>query len=311
MWIKLLKAISFLIHFIQRFKRHNKIIDNKLSEPTKVIAEHMNNTHDVIIELIQKETFKQELQDLFSSNQVNQNSKLVTLNPILDNNIIKVGGHLKNIIGIPNNLKHQIILPKHHPVTDLLILHYHKSSHHCGRDQTQALLRERYWIVKAKSIIRKVLSTCLLCKHGRSMPKPPLTGNLPKERIAVFKPPFTIIGVDCFGPVTIKQYKRTRTSNNKQIKRYGVLFTCLTTRAVHLELLIDMTTGSFLTTLRRFIARRGEPDIIWCDNGSNFVGVEKELKQALQNVKHDFIAKELALRNIEWKFIPPISPWMG
>ena len=235
----------------------------------------------------------------------------MTLNPILDNNIIKVGGRLKNIIGIPNNLKHQIILPRHHPVTDLLILHYHKSNHHCGRDQTLALLRERYWIVKAKSIIRKVLSTCLLCKHARSMPKPQLMGNLPKERIAVFKPPFTITGVDCFGPVTIKQYKRTRTSNNKQIKRYGVLFACLTTRAVHLELPIDMTTDSFLMTLRRFIARRGEPDIIWCDNGSNFVGVGKELKQALQNVKRDFIAKELVLRNIEWKFIPPISPRMG
>ena len=135
--------------------------------------------------------------------------------------------------------------------------------------------------------------------------------NLPKERTAAFKPTFTITGVDCFGPVTIKQYKRTRTSSNKQVKRYGVIFTCLTTRAVHLELSKDMTTDSFLMTLRQFIARRGEPDIIWCDNGSNFVGVGKELMQALQNVKHDFIAKELALRNIEWKFIPPISPWMG
>ena len=131
----------------------------------------------------------------------------MTLNPTLENNIIKVGGHLKNIIGIPNNLKQQIILPRHHPVTDLLILHYHKSNNHCGRDQTLALLRERYWVVKAKSIIRKVLSTCLLCKDDRSMPKPQLMGNLPKERIGVFKPPFTITGVDCFGPVTIKQYK--------------------------------------------------------------------------------------------------------
>ena len=72
-----------------------------------------------------------------------------------------------------------------------------------------------------------------------------------------------------------------------------------------------MTTDSFLMTLRRFIARRGEPDIIWCDNGTNFVGVEKELKLALQNIDHSIIEKQLALRNIEWKFIPPISPWMG
>ena len=83
------------------------------------------------------------------------------------------------------------------------------------------------------------------------------------------------------------------------------------TKAVHLELSIDKPTDSFLMTLRRFIARRGEPDITWCDNGSNFVGVEMELQQALQNVNHDFTGKQLASRNIEWKFIPPISPWMG
>ena len=81
------------------------------------------------------------------------------------------------------------------------------------------------------------------------MPKPQVMGNLPKERIAVFKPPFTITGVDCSGPVTIKQYKRRRTSNNKQIKRYKVLFTSLATRTVHLELSIDMTTGSYLMIL--------------------------------------------------------------
>ena len=74
-----------------------------------------------------------------------------------------------------------MILPRHHPVTDLLILHYHKSNHHCGRDQTLALLRERYWIVKAKSIIRKVLSTCLLCKHARSMTKPQLMGTYQRK----------------------------------------------------------------------------------------------------------------------------------
>ena len=139
----MLKAISFLKQFIQRFKLHNKITDNKFLEPTKEVAKHMNNIHNLINDLIQKETCKQELQDLFSSSQDNQNSKLVTLNPILENNIIKVRGCFKNIIGITNNLKHQTILPRHHPVTDLLILHYHESSHHCGRGQTLVFLRKR------------------------------------------------------------------------------------------------------------------------------------------------------------------------
>ena len=105
--------------------------------------------------------------------------------------------------------------------------------------------------------------------------------RLPKERIAIFKPPFTITEADCFGPVTIKQYKQPRKSKNNQIRRNWFLFTHLTTKPVRLDLSRNITTNSFLTTLRQFIAQRGEPDIIWYDNGSNLVDVEKELKQAL------------------------------
>ena len=94
------------------------------------------------------------------------------------------------------------------------------------------------------------------------MQTPPFNGKILKERVAVFKPPYTITGVYCFEPVTINQYKQTRTSNSKQTKRFGVLFTCLTTNAVHLELSIDMTTDSFLMPLQRFIAQRRETDIM-------------------------------------------------
>lgn len=114
---------------------------------------------------------------------------------------------------ILNNLKHQIILPRHHPITYLLILHNYKSNHHHGRGQALALLREMYWIVEAKYLFGKVLSACLIRKHYHSMPKPQLMENLPKERIAAFKPAFTITRVGCFGPVTIKQNELTRASN--------------------------------------------------------------------------------------------------
>ena len=86
---------------------------------------------------------------------------------------------------ILNNLKHQIILPRHHPITYLLILHNYKSNHHHGRGQALALLREMYWIVEAKYLFGKFLSACLIRKHYHSMPKPQLMENLPKERIAV------------------------------------------------------------------------------------------------------------------------------
>ena len=99
--------------------------------------------------------------------------------------------------------------------------------------------------------------------------------DLPAERLATDDPPFTNVGVDCFGPFITR-------SGRRQVKRYGCIFTCLTSRAIHIEVLDSMDTSSFVNTLQRFISRRGFPKLIWSDNGSNFVGAERELRESLQ-----------------------------
>ena len=99
--------------------------------------------------------------------------------------------------------------------------------------------------------------------------------------------------------------------NSASVKRYGVLFTCLTTRAVHLELVHDKSTDTFLLALRRFISRRGFVKVLRSDNVSNFIGAEKELKEEVKQLKHSKIIDVMSRHNIEWKFNPPISPWMG
>ena len=110
--------------------------------------------------------------------------------------------------------------------------------------------------------------------------------NVPSDPLAVNEKPFSNSGVDYVGPILIKPSRRTRL-NPGSAKRYRVLFTCLTTRAVHLELTHDMSTDAFLLALRRFISRRGFVKVLRSDNGSNFIGAEKELKQALKQLSHD------------------------
>jgi len=141
-------------------------------------------------------------------------------------------------------------------------------------------------------------------------PSPQIMSSLPQERLAVHQPPFSFTGIDYFGPLLIKSHRKTR-STTPNAKRYGAIFTCLTTRAVHLELASDMSTDSFLLLLRRFIARRGKPNSIWSDNGTNFVGAEAELKKTLKAFNETKINDYLLEHDIRWKFNPPASPWMG
>ena len=130
------------------------------------------------------------------------------------------------------------------------------------------------------SNVRKVLNKCFTCRKFNSQPKPQIMGPLPTERLQINKPPFSATGVDYFGPIIIKRGKYTR-RNSVQIKRYGAVFTCLTTRAVHLEVAGDLSTECFILALRRFIARRGHPNVLYSDNGLNFVGANNELHKLI------------------------------
>ena len=131
-----------------------------------------------------------------------------------------------------------------------------------------------------------------------------LSANLPSERTVTTDPPFTFVGVDYFGPMSVK-FRRGFT------KRYGCIFTCLVTRAVHIEIAHSMDSDSFLMTLHRFMARRGKPNKLFSDNGTNFVAANKELADEIKSVNSKKLQDELLLEAIEWHFNPPHAPHMG
>ena len=127
---------------------------------------------------------------------------------------------------------------------------------------------------------------------------------MPQDRVTAGNPPFTCVGVDYFGPFLVKRARSV-------VKRYGVMFTCLTTRAIHLEKADSLDTDSCINAIRRFVARRGQVREIRSDNGTNFVGAEKELKLEIKKWNQAKFHNELLQKNIEWKFNPPAGSHFG
>ena len=305
---KLIRHIAALMKFKRLWiaKREKSTLDENFM---KLTLNDLNEAENEIYKEAQQESFYSEFSDLSNQKTVSKRSKILSLNPILHDHLLRVGGRVRNC-NIPFDNKHQIILSSKHPLSKLIILEKHVTNYHTGRDQTLSILRKTVWITNAKSLIRSTLRNCMYCKRINSSPKAPIMGNLPTQRLAIGLPPFTNTGIDYFGPVIIKLNKRTR-ATAATAKRYGAIFTCLTTRAVHIELAGDLTTDNFILALRRFISRRGYPSEINSDNGKNFEGGERELREAIEKLDQTKIEKELIAKRIKWNFAPPLTPWMN
>ncbi len=239
----------------------------------------------------------------FGSSQAKPNS-LLKIKPFEDeNNQLRVGGRLTNA-PIPFEAKHPVILPNNHHVTQLIISHYHLRLGHADPERVLAEIRQRFWILKGRAVINQTLKSCLQCRKLRAKPQTQQMADLPDSRVTPGEPPFTRVGIDYFGPFLVKKAR-------SELKRYGCLFTCLTTRAIHLEVAHTLDTDSFINALQRFIARRGPPTEIRSDNGTNFVGGLRELRKAIGEWNQQKISDYLLQNNVKWIFNPPAASHMG
>ncbi|XP_068149714.1 uncharacterized protein [Drosophila tropicalis] len=198
--------------------------------------------------------------------------------------------------------KRSIILPQKRRVTFLIVEYYHRNNYHLHNEIVVNEVRQRYWITGLRALVRKVANACVAFRIRVARPVPPKMGDLPKERLSPHTQPFTFTGVDCFGPFEVAVGRRHE-------KRWGVLFACLTTRAVHLEIATSLSTDSFLCVLKAFIARRGVPRTILSDNGTNFRGASRVLKEHIERISTSAVEQQYP--TLEFKFNPPSSPHMG
>lgn len=198
---------------------------------------------------------------------------------------------------------HPIILPEKSYLTELIIKKHHETSEHVGHHNVLSQITASYWIVRGMSVVKRVLGRCFDCKRRCSAPMKQQMAPLPAERVTPDEPPFTNVGVDYFRPLYVK-IKRS------QCIRYGCLFTCLATRAVHIK--HSLETSSFLSAFHRFISRRGKPAKVFSDNGTNFTAGDWELNDAaIKNWNQVNIHSNLRQSEIEWHFNPSSASHMG
>ncbi|XP_033305879.1 uncharacterized protein LOC117208697 [Bombus bifarius] len=295
-WPRLIRIVARCLRW--RHKQHRS---------AHLTTDELTAAHNRLIKIVQSSHFAPEIRILQKNRSEDVGGKLQPLNPFLDEDgLLRVGGRLTNS-AIPFSQKHPIILPKS-PVTELIIEQEHRNNHHTGTQATLYAVRLRYWPIDGRSQVWRTLRRCVRCCRANPPPVEYLMGDLPEARITESRP-FTNVGIDYCGPFYIKE---RRDRNRRKIKTYAAIFVCLATKAVHIELVSDLTTDAFLAALRRFISRRGYCATILTDNGTNFVGANRELQELrtlLQSDDHqDRVQNFLADRQIQWRFNPPNSP---
>lgn len=303
-----LSTLNRVIAYVYRFvsncrKSHKERVEGALTVPELELA------FEFLIKLSQMESFPRELGNLQKNKHVLADSKIFNLNPFLDErSIIRVGGRLANS-SFDFDKKHPIVLSGKHLFTKLLLESEHVRLLHCGPQQLLAVIRDRFWPVNGKALAKKIVRQCLSCFRHNAKTTKPIMGDLPAERLEP-RQPFAVVGVDYAGPLLLKD-KRGRGARIS--KAYISLFVCFVTKAIHLELVSDLTMEAFVMALRRFAARRGKPSIVFSDNGTNFVAASSELKalgEFLAENKNGLIGS-FANETIDWRFIPPHSPHFG
>ncbi|CAG7785433.1 unnamed protein product, partial [Allacma fusca] len=254
---------------------------------------------------VQYDCFREELLYLKANKLVESSSRIGKLDVFLDKDgLIRMRGRTSEAVKEVSETVNPVVLDHKHPYTKLMITHYHIQAGHQGRETVVNNLRQKFLILGARSAVRKIFADCCWCKMRKVKPQIPKMADLPPSRVTSSGRAFMQTGMDFFGPLYIKVGRRRE-------KRYGVLFTCLAIRAVHLEVASSLTTDSAINAVRRFIDRRGNPSHLFTDNGRNMIGAERELRDSIQEMKQDEIGDFAIGRGFVWYFIPPGSPHMG
>lgn len=307
-WIRLLRVWAYCQRFIQRCGR--KQVDRKA--PTNALSAYdLKLAANAILRHSQATTFKEEMYQLQRKQPLKTRSPLLRFTPYLDEfGIIRVGGRIKNA-DLPTSVKHPILLSKVSNVSQLICRYIHVKYLHPGVDATFALVRQHYWIIGCRNIVRKIVFSCKTCFMQRRSTSEQLMADLPAIRLQPARC-FQHCGLDYAGPVQIKLF---RTRNAKIGKAWFCLFICMSTKAIHIELVSDLTTDAFLAAFRRFVARRGPPTDLYSDNGTTFRGAQRVLnelqKLATSEAHIQEVSTALAAEGVQWHFIPPSAPHFG
>ena len=293
-WNKLLNVVQLIVRFIITLSERSMKRKGKLFAPQS--PDQLTLAKRLVLRAVQDESFPEP-----------KVKGLNDLAPFTDkDSLIRVGGRLKQS-NLFTRMKHPLLLPGKHPVTDLIIKHYHNAVSHQGRVITSSKIREEgFFVLHGTSSVKNFIRKCLLCKKLRGTSDNQLMADLPFDRIQE-TPPFTYCGLDVFGPFYVSESMSTR-KTSRTSKVWALVFICLTSKAVHIEMLSHMDTTSFKWALRRFFSIRGNCKRLRSDRGSNFIGAHN---QDGAEINLETVQQDLSQLQCEWEFNPPHSSNYG
>ncbi|XP_023953674.2 uncharacterized protein LOC112057425 [Bicyclus anynana] len=300
---RLKRTFAYVLRFIHNARNYS------INRRTGMLnVDELRKAELGLAKLSQLESYRDEYNLINRKTTKSLKSALLKLNLFIDkeHDLIRVGGRIMNSTQFDYNKIHPILLSSKHHFTVLLMRYEHKRLFHAAPQALLYEVRQQWWPIGGRNLARQVVHECVLCKRLKGNTLHPLMGNLPKERITPTYP-FLYCGVDYAGPIMTLNRKGR---GARTVKSYICLFVCFVTRAVHLELVSDLTSESYILALKRFIGRRSKPAEILSDNGKCFIGAKNELGRFLTRCADD-ISEYATRQNINFKFIPAYSPHFG
>lgn len=298
-----LRVTVYCLRFIRRCQ-------GKVVETGFIKCSEYAEAKRTLIKALQRKEFEEEIRFLSKDRPIPANSKLKRLRPFLDESgILRVGGRLRNA-DIKYAAKHPMILPGKCHFTRIVAAAYHEMILHGGPQLTLAALRQDFWPLNGRALVNFICRRCHACfKVNPAVVRQP-PGQLPEPRTSPARP-FSTVGVDYCGPVMLKPPHRKSACQ----KAYIAIFVCFFSKAVHIEIVEDLSTPAFMACFRRFVSRRGIPVEVYSDNGLNFKGASRELRELYAFLNDDSFQAEVHedgfKRGITWHFIPPRAPNFG
>jgi len=316
-WVRLVRSTAWVLRFIRRLKERCSLkIGEKPSrglqkspadklEVEPLTADEFRDAETALFRDVQRKAFPEIVKSLEIGKPMGK-SQLADLSPFLDQDgVLRVGGRLQSS-SLPFNARHPVILPNRNHVSMLIIRRAHRvAGHSRGVNAILAEVRQQCWIVRGREMVKNVAYQCYLCRRHKDQTAQQIMAPLPSSRSKMSLRAFCNSGVDYAGPFVVKLTRRVTA------KRYLCLFTCMQTRGVHLEVAYSMDTDGFLMALSRMVARRGRPEEIVSDNGTNFVGAERQLRELMAEWDNEKIVDSATNQGIKWRFNPPYGSHHG
>ncbi|XP_029171148.1 uncharacterized protein LOC114940595 [Nylanderia fulva] len=303
-WPRLLRITAYLYRFLYRLR------SSKSASSSQAILhpEEIQKAKHYWLRVMQSEMFSVEISTLQRQLPLQKTSSLSTLNPYLDaDGLLRIRGRLRHAC-LSETTKNPLVL-RAHPLLVLIIQHHHLRTLHAGPQLTLASLRNEFWILRSRATVRAVLYQCVQCTRERAKKPVELMGDLPEARVNRAARAFIHTGVDYAGPITVRTAPGR---GHKSQKAYIALFICLTTKAMHLELVSDYSSPTFIAAYQRFVSRRGLPQSMYSDNGTTFHGANRELSEAhAKAIRDPSFRNRLASDGTAWQFLPPAAPHFG